>query len=123
LTRQNTSFALVPKCLFCFQQARAQAQRTADQKYTTCVPRLPPLTWQQLWRDPQPDHGARECALTVVAAATCHPSSPTTTSAEVSGLQWLNTLLSASWPSALEVVASALARENLQEALDKVRVR
>jgi hypothetical protein len=52
-----------------------------------------------------------------------HPVSllPTTTSAEVSGLQWLNTLLSASWPSALEVVASALAKENLQEALDKAR--
>jgi hypothetical protein len=42
-------------------------------------------------------------------------------SAEVSGLQWLNTLLSASWPSALEVVVSALAKENLQEALDKAR--
>lgn len=37
-------------------------------------------------------------------------------------MQWLNTLLSAAWPSALEVVASKLFSENLQEALDKARV-
>jgi hypothetical protein len=42
-------------------------------------------------------------------------------SAEVSGLQWLNTLLQAAWPAALEVLISNISAERLQEALDKVR--
>lgn len=41
-------------------------------------------------------------------------------SAEVSGLQWLNTLLQAAWPAALEVLVSNISAERLQEALDKV---
>jgi hypothetical protein len=39
----------------------------------------------------------------------------------VSGLQWLNTLLQAAWPAALEVLISNISAERLQEALDKVR--
>ena len=42
-------------------------------------------------------------------------------SAEVTGLEWLNTLLRASWQVALEPQCALLAAENLQEALDKAR--